>query len=123
MNQQADTQRIAKLNDEFRRVAIDAAFGQAAPEQVPGKLMVTRGFAALPVTAQIAILHKVRLFEDFTAANDAYGEHDFGIVKQNDESFYWKIDYYDKGLQYGSEDPADPEQTTRVMTVMCRYEY
>ncbi len=116
-------QRIAKLNDEFRRVAVDAAFGQATPEQVPGKFCATQGFTALPRADQIAILQKVRLFEDFTEASDPYGEHDFGIVKQNGESFYWKIDYYDKNLQYGSEDPADPEQTTRVMTVMCHYEY
>lgn len=116
-------QQIAKLNDEFRRVAIDAAFGQAVPEQVPGQLVVTKGFAALPMADQIAILHKVRVCEDFTEASDPYGEHDFGIVKQNDESYYWKIDCYDKDLQYGSEDPADPEQTTRIMTVMCRYEY
>lgn len=29
-------QTIARLNDEFRRVAVDAALGQAAPDQVPG---------------------------------------------------------------------------------------
>ena len=28
------------------------------------------------------------------------------------------MDYYDKELEAGSEDPADPEKTTRVLTLM-----
>jgi hypothetical protein len=28
------------------------------------------------------------------------------------------IDYYDRSLEWGSEDPADPLVTTRVMTIM-----
>ena len=39
------------------------------------------------------------------------------------ERIFWKIDYYDPSLDFGSEIPSDPAQTVRVLTIMLASEY
>ncbi len=65
----------------------------------------------------------MRDFEDFTADNDPYGEHDFGAFQLGGEKLFWKIDYYDLALEMGSPDPADPAVTRRILTIMLAEEY
>ncbi len=65
----------------------------------------------------------VRLFQDFTESNDPYGEHDFGSLEHGSHKIFFKIDYYNKDQRSGSEDPSDPDQTSRVMTIMLANEY
>lgn len=36
---------------------------------------------------------------------------------------FWKIGYYDTTLEKGSEAPADPKETMRVLTIMPASEY
>jgi hypothetical protein len=57
------------------------------------------------------------------AHNDPHGEHDFGNFTLAGRKFFWKIDYYDAAMEFGSEDPADPSKTTRVLTIMLASEY
>ena len=106
-----NSDRIQKLNDIFRTTLIG------------GLVNMTDGIASLPETEVAEIVRKVRLFDVFNEDNDPYGEHDFGIIQHQGQSVYFKIDYYDKEVLYGSEDPSDPEVTTRVMTIMFSYEY
>lgn len=47
----------------------------------------------------------------------------FGSFDYNGEKIYWKIDYYDKSYQHLSENPANPNITNRVLTVMLADEY
>lgn len=69
------------------------------------------------------IIDLVEMYEDFTPDNDPYGEHDFGQFDFEDITIFWKIDYYDKNLQYGSSAPEDPEKTRRVLTIMTAQDY
>jgi hypothetical protein len=103
--------KIALLNDAFRRTFAG------------GKVMMTSGVDELPDCVKAEALAQVVRFDDFTPDNDPYGEHDFGSFTLVGRKFFWKIDYYDKQIQQGSEDPADPSITTRVLTLMLASEY
>lgn len=102
---------IARLNDTFRQMPVD------------GRLAITAGVIALGNGAVADILLTVARFDAFTPDNDPYGEHDFGAVEWNVARIFWKIDYYDRAMRFGSPDPADPSVTTRVLTVMLADEY
>ena len=108
----ARTVKIAALNDLCRR-----AMG------IAGRVVQTSGIAALPPKDQSAIREKVETFNVFTPDNDPYGERDFGAFEHNGQRIFWKIDYYDTTLSKGSEDPSDPRQTVRVLTIMLASEY
>ena len=69
------------------------------------------------------VLQRVRHFDRFDRDNDLFGEHDFGNFEIAGQRFFYKIDYYNLDMDSGSEDPADPSKTTRVLTVMKVEEY
>lgn len=105
---------IALLNDTFRRSFMG------------GKVVLTAGVHALPDTVKAAALARVCRFTEytrFTKENDPQGEHDFGSFELYGDKFFWKIEYYDDKGEGGSEDPADPEKTLRVLTLMLSREY
>lgn len=106
------TKKIAELNDLAR-----TAMGIAC------RLVQTAGISALPAADQSAIREQVEKFDAFTHDNDPYGEHDFGAFEYNGTRIFWKIDYYDRTMTKGSEDPSDPGQTVRVLTIMLASEY
>ena len=84
---------------------------------------MTRGVAALPEGELAQVLECVRRFDDFTKDNDPHGEHDFGNFKLAGQTYFFKVDYFAPDMEGGSEDPADPEKTTRVLTIMRADEY
>ena len=102
---------IKTLNDNFRKTFIG------------GRVMLTSGIRAKTHDEIAKILEKVRSFDNFTTANDPYGEHDFGSFDYKGQKIFWKIDYYDKNYEYASENPADVTKTNRVLTVMLAEEY
>ena len=85
--------------------------------------MITSGVSDLPDCIKAEALSQVVAFSKFTAGNDPYDEHDFGSFDLCSRKFFWKIDYYNERCDLGSEDPADPKKTTRVLTIMLAEEY
>jgi Protein of unknown function (DUF3768) len=122
------TARIARLNDLARR-----AMGIACT------VVATVGFRSLPDADQSCVRELIETFDAFTEDNDPHGERDFGCIYQlgdgrwtterprvrEDESerVFWKLDYYDRYLQFASGDAANPAITRRVLTIMLADEY
>lgn len=69
------------------------------------------------------VIEKVRNFDDFNSDNDPYGERDYGSFEHAGEKLFWKIDYYNKELNGGSEDASDSEKTSRILTIAKVSEY
>jgi Protein of unknown function (DUF3768) len=105
-----DTVKIARLNDDLR-----TSFRG-------GSVCMTAGINALPEPLRLRIFDAVRKFDTFTSDNDPYGERECGIVKVDDLRIIWKIDYYDPTFSEGSDDPADPSVTGRMLTIMLAEE-
>jgi hypothetical protein len=102
---------IARLNDKLRK------------EGRGGQLVVTSGVYGLSGYDSRVLLRALAAYDAFDADNDPHGERDFGDIQVFGTDLLWKIDYYDLKLEYGSPDPADPDVTTRVLTVMLESEY
>lgn len=64
------------------------------------------------------ILDAVLTYDQFDEGIDPYEEHDTGRFTVGDEDYYWKIDYYDRNVEFHSPDPVDPSVTIRVLTIM-----
>ena len=107
-----DTKRIAWLNDLCRTTM-----------GVAGRVVQTQGICAMAPTDQSAIRQKVERYDAFTPDNDPHRERDFGSFEHAGELIFWKIDYYDRTMSAESDDPSDPAQTTRVLTIMLASEY
>src|SRR5258708_5265120 len=101
---------IRELNDRFRST------------MTGGRVMLTAGVDTLPSDMKAMVIRRVATFSAFTPENDPHGEHDFGSFSLAGRKFFWKIDAYDADMRYGSEDPADPSKTTRVLTIMLAEE-
>ncbi len=121
------SERIARLNDRARQ-----AMGLACVA------VATEGFRSLPEAEQSRVRELVETYDAFTPDNDPYGERDFGVIYRDadgrwttsypalgkpTEKVFWKIDAYDRALRFGSEDPANPAVTRRVLTIMLASEY
>lgn len=121
-------ERIARLNDLARQ-----AMGVACTA------VATVGFRSLPEADQSCVRELIETFDAFDEDNDPHGERDFGTIYQiaegrwtterprlredERERVFWKLDYYDRQMEFASEDAANPAVTRRVLTIMLSDEY
>ena len=106
-----DRATIRHLNDELRQCLLG------------GSAVITPGIAALGYEAVERIVKTIAVFDDFCHANDPHEAHDFGSFDAEGHTIMFKIDYYDPTLSMHSADPADPNVTERVITIMLAEEY
>lgn len=105
--------RIATLNDRVRqgldpaaRIVITAACAAALGDGVD-YAETLRSHAEL-----------LMAIDQCDFAPDERGERRRGEVLFRGWAIRFAIDYYDRWLEWGSQDPANPDVTTRVMTIM-----
>ena len=99
------------LNDEFRK------------SFVGGEIYITAGLNELGPEFVVQAVNEVKQFDTFTPDNDPHREHDFGSLGVQGLKLFWKIDYYDPTMKFGSEDPSNVKITKRVLTIMLAEEY
>lgn len=104
---------IARLNDRCRQ-GLDRTARIGITRACLGTFAEDR---AAEIVAQTEILRALRNHQ-FTEAEA--GERDRGSFDYRGTTIYFRIEYYDAAMEYGSEDPADASLTRRVMTIMLR---
>lgn len=104
---------IARLNDRCRQ-GLDRTARIGITRACLGTFAENR---VAEIVAQAGILAALRGYR-FSEAEA--GERDRGSFDYRGTTVYFRIEYYDVALEYGSEDPADASITRRVLTIMLR---
>lgn len=110
---QTRAETIARLNDRCRQ-----GFDRTARITVTRTCLATlsNGTLASEAVAQARLLQELRR-HNFP---DDCPERDRGSFTIDQTEVFFRIDYYDAALEWGSEDPTNASLTTRVLTLMLR---
>jgi Protein of unknown function (DUF3768) len=103
--------RIAELNDQFRTTTLG------------GTIFVTAGVRRRGSRFASACIAAAVCYDGFTEENDPLGLRDMGAFDMGGQQILWRIDCYDPSLRFPSPNPADPQRTGRVLTLMVPEEF
>ena len=122
-----DPTAIAALNDRARNNDLANArivFTANLMAHLTRNAVTDLERASARLFGQQSVLNKVRK-ATFDTDNDPHGEHDFGSLEHDEAKIFWKIDVYenDGSFQWGAEDPANPDTSYRVITIMLASDY
>ena len=106
---QTQSKQITELNDKFRKQELSS-----------DRLTLSPKVEALPENKKELLINAVSNVDYFVEGDSS---HDLGLVTVEDTYYLWEIDYYDKNLRSSSPNPADPNCTTRVLTILRMDEY
>ncbi len=101
--------------------------------------VATVGFRSLPDADQSCVRELIETFDAFDEDKDPHGERDFETIYQlvdgrwtterpqlredECERLFWKLDYYDRQMEFASDDAANPAVMRRVLTITLSDEY
>lgn len=111
-------EQIARLNDRAR-FGLDPC----------ARIVVTRNcltrLAEAPGAPEESLVLQSQLFAAFRDCSfgEDSPERDFAAITFLGCKVWFKLDYYAPGLEFGSDDPADPAKTVRVMTILLPEDY
>src|SRR5579862_5839392 len=94
----AKADRIRVLNDNFRSTFVG------------GRVVITQGVSELPLDTKARLLLAVKSFDDFNGDTDPHREHDFGSVKIEQQTYFFKLDYYSLDMHVVFNDTATTEK-------------
>jgi hypothetical protein len=112
---------------------------QVFARPVPTGRASSRTFRSLSASDRSRVRELIETFDAFGEDNDPHGGRDFGCIyqlhdgrwttarprlRENErERVFWKLDYYDRQMEFASDDAANPAITRRVLTIMLADEY
>ena len=97
---------IALLNDRFRQ-----------GDRSLGEYQLSRQVLALPKSKQKQLYSMLQDFSDFNPQNDPTGERKSGEIIIDNSIYKWRIDYLDSSMTMLSDNPSDPNQTARILSL------
>ena len=111
IEQRSAKEATALLNDRFRQ-----------GDRSLGEYKLSRQVLALPKHKQKQLFKELHEFSDFNYENDPHDERKQGTLILENVVYIWKIDYLDISMTMLSEDPSDPNQTTRILSIIRKDE-
>ena len=111
-------EQIARLNDRAR-LGLDRTARTVITRNCLERLAQAEGAPKEPILLQAQLM---AAFRHCTFSDDS-PERDFAALEFLGHKVWLKIDYFDAAMEFGSEDPADAAQTTRVITILLPEDY